>query len=106
MNFNVLSLIQDGVDVTGSGGLFERLIFRRFFVRKNKLPHIFSRLKRQLHKKLYAEDVIILNHCANDDRDFMDISEPHLMAMAMPPGSAEISRLETARKTASPLASG
>jgi predicted acylesterase/phospholipase RssA len=88
----------DGTDVTGSGGFFEKLIFRRFFLRKNRLPHIFSRLKRQLHKKLYAEDVIRLNENAYSERAYDDTSQPHLMAMAMPPGSAEISRLETGRE--------
>ncbi|GKY96086.1 hypothetical protein MPSEU_000568700 [Mayamaea pseudoterrestris] len=89
----------DGVDVTGKGGVFERLIFRRFFLRKNWLPRIFNRLKMQLHKKLYAEDVIRLNEHANSSRNYMDLSEPHLMAMAMPPGSPEVSRLENDRRT-------
>jgi hypothetical protein len=87
------------VDVTGKGGLLERLIFRRFFLRKNQLPNIFDRLKKQLHKKLYAEDVIRLNEDATSKRDYLDVSEPHLMAMAMPPGSPEVSRLENDRKT-------
>jgi len=88
----------DGTDVTGKGGIFERLIFRRFFLRKNRLPRIFKRLKMQLHKKLYAEDVIRLNDEADSDRYYKDTSKPHLMAIALPPGSEEIARLETGRE--------
>jgi len=88
----------DGVDVTGKGSVFESLIFRRFFLRKNRLPRMYQRLKKQLHKKLYAEDVIRLNDEANSQRDYKDTSKPHLMAMALPPGSEEIGRLETGRQ--------
>jgi predicted acylesterase/phospholipase RssA len=88
----------DGVEVTGKGGLFERLIFHRFFLRKNRLPNIYKRLKMQLHKKLYAEDILRLNKEALSERDFDDTSQPHLMAVASPPGSPEVTRLETGRK--------
>jgi predicted acylesterase/phospholipase RssA len=88
----------DGVDVTGKGGLFETLIFRRYFLRKNRLPRIFNRLRKQLHKKVYAEDVIRLNEEANSQRNYKDTTKPHLLGMAMPPGSPEISRLETDRE--------
>jgi predicted acylesterase/phospholipase RssA len=87
----------DGVDITGKGSFFERLIFRRFFLRKNRLPHIYQRLKQQLHKKLYAEDVIRLNEEAYTQRDYTDTSAPHIMTVACPPGSAEVTRLETGR---------
>jgi predicted patatin/cPLA2 family phospholipase len=88
----------DGVDVTGKGGIFERLIFRRFFLRKNHLPNIFKRLKMQLHKKVYAEDILRLNKEARSERDYNDTSLPHLMAVASPPGSPEVTRLETGRE--------
>lgn len=88
----------DGVEVTGKGGLFERLIFRRFFMRKNKLPNIYKRLKMQLHKKLYAEDILRLNKEARSERDYEDTSLPHLMPVAAPPGSPEVTRLETGRQ--------
>jgi len=88
----------DGVDVTGKSSLFERLIFRRFFLRKNRLPNMYQRLKRQLHKKLYAEDIIVLNQEAYSERDYKDTSRPHLMALAAPPGSQEVTRLETGRQ--------
>ena len=90
--------LQDGVDVTGKGSLFESLIFRRFFLRKNRLPNIFRRMKQQLHKKLYGEDVLRLNKEAYSERHYLDTSEPHLLTVAAPPGSPEVSRLETDRK--------
>jgi predicted acylesterase/phospholipase RssA len=88
----------DGTDTTGKGGVFERLIMRRFFLRKNKLPNIFKRLSKQLHKKLYAEDIITLNDAALNDRDYKDTSSPHLLTVALPPGSPEVTRLETGRE--------
>lgn len=93
----VLRSRPDGTDVTGKGGIFEQLIFRRFFLRKNRLPNMFHRLRMQLHKKIYAEGIIELNEAAKDDRDYLDTSAPHLMTIALEPGSKEISRLETGR---------
>ena len=87
----------DGTDVTGKGGFFERLIFRRFFLRKNKFPSVFRYFSKHLHKKVYAEDVLRLNKEARTQRP-VDDSAPHLMAVAVPPGSPEISRLETRRE--------
>jgi predicted acylesterase/phospholipase RssA len=94
----VLRTRADGADVTGKSSLFERLIVKRFFMRKNNLPNMWERMRKHLHKKRYAEDVITLNEAAWDDRDPMDVSSPHLMAIAMPPGSEEISKLETRRE--------
>ena len=94
----VLRTRPDGTDVTGKTSLFERLIINRFFMRKNKLPNMWQRMRRHLHKKLYAEDVITLNEAAWDDRDPHDTSSPHLMAIALPPGSPEVTRLETGRQ--------
>jgi predicted acylesterase/phospholipase RssA len=88
----------DGTDVTGKGSVFERMIFRRFFKRKNRLPNMYERLTNHFHKKLYAENVIELNNHAYSERDYTDTSEPHLMTIALPPGSEEISRLETGRQ--------
>ena len=93
----VLRTRADGSDVTGKSSLFERLIVKRFFKRKNKLPNIWERMRKHLHKKRYAEDVITLNEEAWDDSDPMDTSSPHLMTIAMPPGSEEVSKLETGR---------
>jgi predicted acylesterase/phospholipase RssA len=88
----------DGTDVTGKGGLFEKLIFRRFFVRKNKLPKMFHRMTRHLHKKLYAKNVIELNREAFSTREYLDTSKPHVLTIALPPGSEEVTRLETRRE--------
>lgn len=94
----VLRTRADGTDVTGKSSLFERLIIKRFFMRKNHLPNMWQRMRKHLHKKRYAEDVITLNEAAWDDRNYTDTSSPHLLAIAMPPGSDEISRLETGRE--------
>ena len=89
----------DGVDVTGKSSLFERLIVRRFFIRKNKLQQAYLYMKKHLHKKRYAEDVIVLNEGAHDaNRDYSDTTKPHLLPIAVPPGSAEVTRLETGRE--------
>mmetsp|Transcript_3184 Transcript_3184/g.4780 ORF Transcript_3184/g.4780 Transcript_3184/m.4780 type:complete len:141 (-) Transcript_3184:372-794(-) len=70
---------------------------RRFFRRKNFLPKIHRLMRRQEHKKQYADDVIVLNEAAKSDREYSDTSSPHLMPIALPPGSEEITRLETGR---------
>ena len=88
----------DGVDVTGKGGIFEKLIAHRIFKRKNRLPHMYDRLKQHLHKKLYAEDVIRLNQEAYSERDYRDLSQPHLLAIAGSPGMPEVTRLEVGRE--------
>lgn len=94
----VLRTRPDGTDVTGKSSLFERMIFNRFLKRKNKLPKILSYLKKGLHKMQYGRDVIILNEMAKDtDRDYNDTSKPHVVTVALPPGSPEVSRLETDR---------
>ena len=94
----VLRSRPDGTDVTGKGGVFERLIFRRFFMRKNKLPGVFDRMKRQYHKRLYGRNVLEMNKAAYSERDYKDTSELHLMTMALPPGSDEVTRLEVGRE--------
>ncbi len=88
----------DGTDVTGKGGVFERLIFRRFFLRKNRLPRMFERMSRHLHKKLYAKCVLEMNEEARSTRDYRDTSKPHALTIALPPGSDEVARLETGRE--------
>ena len=94
----VLRTRPDGADVTGKSSIFERLIFRRFFVRKNNLDNIFRHVRKHLHKKKYAESVLELNHGAWDERDYTDTSKPHLLTIAVPPGSPEVPRLETGRE--------
>lgn len=94
----VLRSRPDGTDVTGKGGLFERMIFRRFFMRKNKLPEVFKHMSQQSHKRLYAKNIIKLNERAYSTRHYMDTSQPHFMTLALAPGSEEITRLETRRE--------
>ena len=88
----------DGTDVTGKSSFFEKLIFRRFFLHKNSLPHILEYFRKHLHKKLYAEDIIRLNEAAKSTRDPYDTSDPHLLTVAAPPGSPEVTRLEVGRE--------
>lgn len=88
----------DGTDVSGKSSIFEKLIFRRFFLRKNKLPRIFEYFRKQLHKKLYAEDILRLNAESKSTRDPYDLSQPHILAVAAPPGSPEVTRLEVGRE--------
>jgi len=95
----VLRSIPDGVDVTGKASSFEPFILKRFFLRKNKLPQTFSYLRNRFHKRRYAEQVIELNEYAVDvERDWGDMESPHVMTVALPPGSEQVARLETGRK--------
>jgi len=94
----VLRTRPDGSDVSGKSSILDKLIVRRFFMRKNKFPRVFKRLRTHLHKKRYAEDVLILNKAAKDERDYRDTTQSHLMAVALPPGSPGVGRLETGRK--------
>lgn len=94
----VLRSRADGTDVTGKGGFFEKLIFHRFFQRKNKLPRVFKEMTKQAHKKLYAKNIIELNEAAHSERDYKDVSQPHTLTLALHPGSEEITRLETGRE--------
>ena len=89
----------DGVDVTGKSSVFERMIVRRFLLRKNRLVGAYEYMRRHLHKKLYAEQVIELNEGARDvGRPYSDTSRPHLLPIALPPGSPEVPKLETGRE--------
>jgi len=94
----VLRTRPDGADVLGKPSFFEKLMMQRFFLRKNRLPNIYKRMRRQEHKRLYAEDVITLNNAVHDSTDYKDTTLPHLLPIAMPPGSTEITRLETRRE--------
>lgn len=87
----------DGTDVSGKASIFENLIFKRFFLRKNSFPNMFKYMTTHTHKKVYAKDVLTLNEYANSTRDHKDLSEPHILTVALPPGSSEVTKLETAR---------
>jgi len=82
----------DGTDVTGKTSVFEKLIFRRFFKRKNKLGHIHEYMRTHQQKRLYAELVIELNEATKAKGD------TRMMAIAVAPGSPEVARLETGRQ--------
>ena len=89
----------DGVDVTGKSSLMERWTVRRFFLRKNNLRGAYEYMRKHLHKKLYAENVIVLNEAARDVcRPYSDTDKPHLLPIAVGPGSEEVTRLETRRE--------
>jgi len=94
----VLRTRPDGVDVTGKMSVFQRLIMKRFFLRKNNLPNIYRRMRRGLHKKVYAKSVLFLNEAAHDEREYSDVSKPHLMTIAVGPDSPEVTTLETRRE--------
>ena len=94
----VLRTRPDGTDVAGKSSIFERLIVRRFFLRKNKLPNIYKYMRKHLHKRIYSEQVIALNDAAHDFRDYTGVSSPHMMPIAVAPGSPEVTKLETGRE--------
>ena len=88
----------DGADVSGKSSIFERLTIRRFFCRKNNLPNIFKYMRRHMHKKIYSKEVLALNEASNDFRDYKDVSKPHMMPVAVAPGSPEVGKLEKRRE--------
>jgi len=89
----------DGVDVTGKSSIVEKLILWRFFLRKNSLKKVYEYMRNGFHKRRYGEQVLELNKGANDiARPYTNITEPHLLPIAAPPGSAEIGKLETGRE--------
>lgn len=88
----VLRSRPDGTDVTGKTSLFEKLIFWRFFQKKNRLDRIYKYMRTHQQKKLYAELVLELNEATKGKGD------KSMMAIAVPAGSPEITRLETRRE--------
>ena len=92
----VLRSKPDGGDVIGKGGsLGEELVWSRFFLRKNKLPRIYERLTKQLHKKLYAKNVLELNEAAIDSPAS---KLPPTLTIAIPGNIKEVPRLEVGRE--------
>ena len=96
----VLRTKPDGSNVLVKSSLFERMIMRRFWLRKLGLKRMFRWMSLQFHKKVYAEDVIYLNDKTKETRGSFEIKEgePHVMAVAIPPGSPDVKRSETNRK--------
>lgn len=88
----VLRSRPDGVDVTGKTSIFEKLIFYRFFKRKNKFGNIYRYMRRHQQKKLYGRLVLELNEATKAEGD------KQMMAIAVAPGSKEVTRLEKRRE--------
>jgi len=90
----VLRSKPDGGDVVGKGGsVGEKLVWSRFFLRKNKLPRIYRLLRKQLHKKLYAKNVLELNEAARGESKL-----PPTLTVAIPGSIEEVARLEVGRE--------
>ncbi len=90
----VLRSRPDGVDVTGKTSIFEKLIFNRFFRRKNRLGHIYKYMRKHGQRKIYAKLVLELNKSTNAEDDVYK----QMMAIAVEPGSKEVTRLEKRRE--------
>ena len=91
-----LRTVADGKSVVKNVGLMEKLIMHRFFQRKLKMPAIFSWMINQMHKLVYAEDMLFLNEA---NRNFDENStEPKVFSVALPEGTPEVKRFETSRK--------
>lgn len=85
----------DGTDVTGKTSIFEKLTYSRFFRKKNKMNHVYKYMRTAQHKKVYAKQVIELNEACQDDGSQDRVAR--VMAVAVPPGSPEVTRLEARR---------
>ena len=67
----------------------------RFFGRKLAMPDLLSWMTNQMHKLVYAEDVLLLNEA---NRNFDEKSQdPKIFCVALPKGTAEVKRFETSR---------
>jgi hypothetical protein len=74
-------------------------VVRRLLLCKHGLGGAYEYMRRHLHKKLYAKQVIKLNKGARDvDRPYLDTSRPHLLPIAMPPGLPKVPKMETGRE--------
>ncbi|KAL3921121.1 MAG: hypothetical protein SGILL_002917, partial [Bacillariaceae sp.] len=83
---------------TAAKSMWESLIFRRFFLRKNRLPKIFKMVQlEQRHQKTYASSILELNEAAKA-ATARSSNGPHIMTIALEPGSVEVSHLETTRE--------
>lgn len=87
----------DGISVTKKMSGVEKMIMRRFFGRKLKLPRIERWMINQFHKLIYAEDILRINR---DNRNYEPLDSPNaakLYGVALPEGIEEVSRMETSR---------
>lgn len=102
----------DGVKATGRLGLLDKMITFRFLGRKLGLPKLLTHMHTQMHKLIYAQDILRLNaesrcfkdslppdsdvHCGLSRSDETS-NRARLACIALPSGSAEIGRLELSR---------
>ena len=92
----VLRSKPDGGDVIGKGGsIGERLTWKRFLLKKNKLPNIFRYLCQQRHKRLYSRSVLALNEASRPDNES---PLPPTLTVALSEEHSEIARLESRRE--------
>mmetsp|Transcript_25035 Transcript_25035/g.59502 ORF Transcript_25035/g.59502 Transcript_25035/m.59502 type:complete len:682 (-) Transcript_25035:72-2117(-) len=102
----VLRSKPDGADVIGKGGsVGETLVWSRFFLRKNSLKNVYERLKQQIHKRVYAKNVLELNEASrivegdsNSKSSGSSNSLPPTLTVAISPEFDEIARLESDRE--------
>jgi hypothetical protein len=80
--------------------IWENLIFRRFFLRKNHFPGMFKRIQHeQEHQRIYAKSIIELNErAAVVDGKNGDKNKNYVVTVALGPESNEVSHLETSRE--------
>ena len=84
-------------DVIGKGrNLGEKLVWSLFFLRKNKLPQIYQRLMKQLHKKLYTKNVLELNKALTIDNSASKLRPT--LTVVIPGTIKEVPCLEVGRK--------
>jgi len=92
----VLRTVADGQSIIKKLGLMEKLIMLRFFAKKLKMKEVLSWMANQLHKLVYAEDILLLNEA---NRKFDETEPgPKLFCVALPPDTPEVKRFETSRR--------
>ncbi|GMH83696.1 hypothetical protein TL16_g09687 [Triparma laevis f. inornata] len=95
-NVLVLRTRPDGVNVLKKQGKIERMIMRKYFKNKLKAKRVYDYVKRQRHKRIYAEDVILLNKKNKEVERFE--GEASILTVALAKGEKEIGRSEIGRE--------
>ena len=97
----VLRSSKDGtnlMDGTAAKSIWENLIFRRFFLRKNHFPGMFKRIQHeQEHQRIYAKSILELNERAAV-ADAKSGEKDYVVTVALGPETKEVSHLETSRE--------
>lgn len=92
----VLRTRADGVSATAKMSVIEKMIIRRYFGRKLKLPNVVSWMLNQYHKLIYAEDILLLNEANKYGGQVnVDGKNVSLFCVALPEGGIEVQRMET-----------